>query len=74
MAAAGLGGGEWVGEHQRRVMELAVGSVGREEGRRKKLRGSLRGGGGGHGERRRAFPGRGANGAWLSGSEWRREG
>ena len=30
-----LGGGEWVGEHQRRVRELAAGSDGREEGRRR---------------------------------------
>ena len=38
---AGLGVGERVGEHQRSVRELAVGSVGREEGRRRELRGSL---------------------------------
>ena len=37
---AGLGVGERVGEHQRSVRELAVGSVGREEGRRRELRGS----------------------------------
>ena len=37
----GLGGGEWVGEHQRSGRELAVGSVGREEGRRRELRGEL---------------------------------
>ena len=37
------GGGERVGEHQRSVRELAVGSVGHEEGRRRELRRSLGG-------------------------------
>ena len=35
---AGLGISERVGEHQRSVRELATGSVGREEGRRRGFR------------------------------------
>ena len=38
-----LGDGERVGEHQRRVMELAAGFVGREDGWRRGLRGELGG-------------------------------
>ena len=48
---AGLGVGEWVGEHQRRVGVLAAGLDGREEGQRRELRGEQ--GDGGHGSRLR---------------------
>jgi len=41
-----MGDDERVGEHRRRAGELAAGSVGREEGRRRGLRGSLGAGGG----------------------------
>jgi hypothetical protein len=68
-----LGGGEWVGEHQRRVRELAMGSVGREDGWRRGLRGSL-GGGGDHGGRRRPFQVKGGARGSALGSEWREEG
>ena len=50
-----VGDGERVGEHRWRAGKLAAGSVGREEGRKRGLRGSL-GDGGGHGGRRRPFP------------------
>ena len=52
---ADLGGGEWVGEHQRRATKFAAGFVGREEGWRRELCGSLGGGGanGGGGGRSR---------------------
>ena len=61
---AGLGVGEWVGEHQRRVGVLAAGLDGREEGRRRELRGSL-GMGGANGRRRRLWtPRRARLGAW----------
>ena len=56
---AGLGGGAWVGEYQRKVRKLTAGSNGREGGRRRELRGSLWGGGG---RSRR----KGARGAGLS--------
>jgi len=51
-----LGGGGWVGEHQRRPRKLATWSFGREGGWRRELRGSLGGGGangGGGGSGRR---------------------
>ena len=65
---AGLGVGEWVGEHQRRVGVLAAGLDGREEGRRRELHGSL-GMGGANGRRRRLWTPRRAR---LS--AWSREG
>ena len=71
--AAGLGAGEWVREHQRRIGELATGSFEREEGRKRGLRGRPASGGA-NGGRRWPFPAKGAHGARLSGLEWRREG
>jgi len=70
---ASLGGGGWVGEHQRRPRKLATGSFGREEERKRELRGSLRGGGthGGGGGRSRAT---GATELGALAQERRREG
>ena len=70
--AAGLGGGERVGEHQRRSRELATGSFWREEGWRRGLRGEL-GGGGGHGGRRWSFQAKGGARRWLSSSGGKKE-
>ena len=54
-----LGGGERVSEHRWMSRKLSAGFVGREEGWRRELRGSL-GGGGGHGGRRWPFQAKGA--------------
>ena len=43
-----MGGGGWVGEHQRRPRKLATGSFGRARKGEEGFRGGL-GGGGGHG-------------------------
>jgi len=59
--------GEWVGEHRWMSMKLFAGFVGREEGWRRELRGSL-GGGGGHGGGGGRSRRKGARGAGLSSS------
>ena len=71
--SAVVGDGERVGEYRWRARKLAAGSVGREEGRKRWLRGSL-GYGGGHGGRRRPFPGKGAHGLGSRAQEGRRKG
>ena len=70
---AGLGGGERVGEHQRRIGELATGSFEREEGRKRGLRGRPASGGA-KGGRRWPFSAKGRAGLGSRAQERRREG
>jgi hypothetical protein len=68
-----VGDGERVSEYRWRARKLAAGSVGREEGRKRGLRGSL-GDGGSHGGRRRPFLSKGAHDLSSRAQEGRRKG